>query len=1479
MAKKGDGFLNDAFRNVASAARPQKRKAPTPRSPFRAGPTTLQGAASRTPQSKRTAKKVATVQRQVQRTVAAPRKSVAQVRRETAARNRGRAPAPKGGGGLEALLRGGVASAAAAATGKDIERASGKAQAQVRRNRALQFYTQATQDQRRKMVSDATERARDGRDSERDRLVLDAHYRRQRQVEQGGAPARERAAAANLVNDTVATVRQGKAERDARVRKAEAAARAAKEKKGKGLLDKIGDVTGLGPLADVTIDVAEKGVSGIGKALRQSSLARVPGAGGKSMRAGAAADLPRAALLPAQVAVNVAKVAKDDPGQLPRAAGDMAAMVKDIPAGVIRAATDPLGAGKAIIADYKRRYGPLVAGREKEFRDRLKKEGIAPEVVDVIGSFSSGSTAAATTISGAAKATAKATKAGSKVNRAANAVERVIEAPRPKLKVAPGVAKEQRKAKGLGGIAVNRLVDNRRAARVKREAAEFAVARKPRAAAASKREARKIDRAQQPGKGQGIRGVAPDPGEVAPRLEFTRKRQLRKATAAVQSTGFRRMDRLANRLSRDAGRKFRALSKREQMAAVQALEGTINPADAAASVRAIDRRMKLIDGERKRRASEFPDSYAEKYAPLVGTPMDELKLLSELKAQIQKNPDVVLTKRLRDFVDGERARRPEVERVAGDELRPTTIEARRFGPAGELLGTRERYSYERAALDLAEEKGGVSPALKSLDVEIAKPSGQRDPGAKRLRGALLRVARDMDSGDFAPAREAAVARFRERTQQRAAAEGLGQLDPVYVMARGTDLGGSGQFATGGAEHGAVARSRQSGQALFRAGFRDVSDRAYELGIQSAVKRSVQWRMVNELVDDLVPGWGRQNSTTGFTRREVEGQMRKLALDPQDWVAWNPKRVEAARKANDTPDGEAPRGDLDQQDLGAHVPLKDVLDDKPNVPWDATSQFFIVPRAAFEEMRRGTSPADRASRVAGKFTGLQSQAILGTMPAYALRQTLQNVPVTLVSVGDRLIDPLFWRNLNDLRKARKLKPREFEDMLDMLGVRSRSQDAVRTTRMGSLALDVRRQEGALVNTALGLYGAGFKDYFVAPRKSAGKAGTARQVAESTAKSILTPVRAMRDANMAWDALQDRWARTAAQAAHDARVARGKVSTTWPEEIARSTVDSAKKMGPIVRSLQLPDSELAVLQRSVPYRRMVDDAAESVTRWLGDYSNYTQFEQRVMRAVVPFYGFARHSTRLLFYELPVHHPFSLAITLSLTGAGQREKERMFTEFLKQRGIDVGEMDPKLLAGYHLLMRGGGDLEVVDARWLNPLTGPLFEALSTSPGEASTQLMTPALKGALEVAFQTNAFTKNRLSNAQGQVDRNSNPLTPVDQLRVVANRMLSSLFPYRVWNDLANGDKGKLVDTSLAFDPQPYPYKDKGGDAAKRNQDQIDKAKDLPTLEGLLDQVVPLRGKSAESLISQAEFAAQAKEKGAKKKSFTFNSEASSGFKFK
>ncbi|MCX7621193.1 MAG: hypothetical protein N2037_10170 [Acidimicrobiales bacterium] len=60
---------------------------------------------------------------------------------------------------------------------------------------------------------------------------------------------------------------------------------------------------------------------------------------------------------------------------------------------------------------------------------------------------------------------------------------------------------------------------------------------------------------------------------------------------------------------------------------------------------------------------------------------------------------------------------------------------------------------------------------------------------------------------------------------------------------------------------------------------------------------------------------------------------------------------------------------------------------------------------------------------------------------------------------------------------------------------------------------------------------------------------------------------------------------------------------------------------------------------------EQALDRALKVAGDFSTFTPFEKNIVRRVIPFYGWLRHQTKLMF-RLPVEHPARVAWTLHLT-----------------------------------------------------------------------------------------------------------------------------------------------------------------------------------------------------------------------------------------
>lgn len=145
-------------------------------------------------------------------------------------------------------------------------------------------------------------------------------------------------------------------------------------------------------------------------------------------------------VLPTAIAAGIQTLlaAKEDPlgvgGKTLQGAGESLA---SIPAGLVAAAHSPGKAIEGIAADYKRRYGKVLTD-PKGFRERIKKEGAAPEVFDAAALASAGGATAGRALQGLAEA-----------GRLGDTLEKVATV-RPRLRVSGDTSVEQQIHGNLG---------------------------------------------------------------------------------------------------------------------------------------------------------------------------------------------------------------------------------------------------------------------------------------------------------------------------------------------------------------------------------------------------------------------------------------------------------------------------------------------------------------------------------------------------------------------------------------------------------------------------------------------------------------------------------------------------------------------------------------------------------------------------------------------------------------------------------------------------------------------------------------------------------------------------------------------------------------------------------------------------------------------------------------------------------------------
>lgn len=200
-----------------------------------------------------------------------------------------------------------------------------------------------------------------------------------------------------------------------------------------------------GFLSRLVHDVTHPGQSIVGTSNVTTPGRRLPGA---TASPGLIAGAPTQSL-PALVLKNTAIATYEHPGAvLGHTATGLASIIAGTPAGIgelVGGTVGPLATGhperagqaigrmaSAFGSDLSRRYGPLVSGNEKAFRQRIVKEGVAPELLDTASLVGGGGAVAGRAIGEAARAGSLGETLGE-----------IASAPRPLLRTSGDLAREQ----------------------------------------------------------------------------------------------------------------------------------------------------------------------------------------------------------------------------------------------------------------------------------------------------------------------------------------------------------------------------------------------------------------------------------------------------------------------------------------------------------------------------------------------------------------------------------------------------------------------------------------------------------------------------------------------------------------------------------------------------------------------------------------------------------------------------------------------------------------------------------------------------------------------------------------------------------------------------------------------------------------------------------------------------------------------------
>ncbi len=833
---------------------------------------------------------------------------------------------------------------------------------------------------------------------------------------------------------------------------------------------------------------------------------------------------------------------------------------------------------KSIKDDLKHRYGPAFRGDKGAFRtqaDRQRKEGSLYEVLDVATAGIPANAAATAT----ARTAARLAKPGSTTKRVADKAVRATTTRRP-LRLSPATTpdavKPQRVRRTLTGAAAAGTRDKVRDVAQKRA----------------------VSRAQAGKAKLSPRRAAVLPGEVAHLSEVAAKRA---AAKRVAKTERKKNQQAATIIDREVrGRKgsknhpergtvranMREFTPAEKVAIFYGVEGGIKDSvsgaaymrDRAAQLEAERAARPLTDAE-KVRQDELPDLRALAADARV---FDDPAIRTAIEQEIARGGRISTPDRGFTPARAELARRQpqaatiDIERIVEETVPEYTARiADELGVHPVPHETPARYRARLArALDVARAGGTNTPAhvyrrpgetVKAYTARLAReldihPAKGEKPAAYRAR--LLEAVRTQRVEPPAPRRKGeSDAEFIARIDEAAAARGLSQ--PGYLPSR-YDSPDEAQLRAGlgGPTPGAAgAPLKARGGEVFRRG---LERKDPELLVESH-SRTIR---------------GGENMRATAEILEREGRMFVDEAQAREWLALNRVDEDAVDLVGGPGSGLIVR-------KGMAPPAQGLKEGGPGDLGDfvQTDAVYVVPKSVTNEVKAQRGERGKLERAANRTMSVQSAALLGLSPSWAMFQVLAD-GMALTAAGG-------LHNL--IRETRAY--REMDDV---------SRDITDVAIGGNPANDVLLR--------------------LDPNQQLGRIAAAMDASPTYQRffenrnplTALLRVQAKQAASFRRAALLSKLEKDARTAAIDA----GLQGARGPMQL-------------IQRALSKPDP--AEQARLLADPKAVEAAAAHVDSIMGNFADYTAAERKSLRNILPFYGFLRHSLRALFVTLPLDHPY--------------------------------------------------------------------------------------------------------------------------------------------------------------------------------------------------------------------------------------------------
>lgn len=709
--------------------------------------------------------------------------------------------------------------------------------------------------------------------------------------------------------------------------------------------------------------------------------------------------------------------------------------------------------------------------------------------------------------------------------------------------------------------------------------------------------------------------------------------------------------------------------------------------------------------------------------------------------------------------------------------------------------------------------GDTVEALRADSMRAAHEDPTLHPFVERRRRyAPLAAVLGLEKGvaHEMPSPEGAVPSLRYIDEDDAAfvdrvakhAKDLGLAEPLYFKSE-RYIGPSdyAPHALGGL-HASKRGPAYTGTNLAH-GLQDTRPSMYLLGKAQNIKRKHNWNMVADILDANAVKTLTPHEHGGTTVSALRERMARSGIDMNSVALWNPGVYrQLAHNATDAEEHFGAPEEFDQANISAAMAHSVIrlhdghVVDGTGLPVDEaklreSTGWHVVPEPVLKELEAQMVPSGKPGRAWDIAKGKASRAILltGNVPWLGF-QVASNAAMAVAATGGRILNPANW--LGAARWWHQLSPEERDRVGAHLGLDATGADS-HQIKLGATT------NNDLVNT--------YRAIKAHPIFHTGiVAGHGPSISELNPLELMA--RADRTNNNIF------------------RIAAG---------YSLAKRDAIRRMGESMGAADKAQLKLTSIMAKPPAeqlkalaadKQVLEDHANAVADWMGDYTTMTAAERKVINRMAMFYPYLRYSLRLMFYTMPLKHPAVSAVLAEMGQMRANELQKLFGK--NGLPFNLGK----------IYFGSDGHVTSIDLKRANPALNSIIDAASNRNPEQLVGVAPPWAGWLFDQLTQSSSFT-GKDWKVHGKAAPYGGPHLPLfdsTRARILADDILGMTFPYREGEKLTQ--RGPQGDDSMLFSERRIHYKGTTAEAKLQRKFGERRTNFQQDNESLIHDLIPL-----------------------------------------